>query len=163
MELGAEVAPDALAAIDASPVAVACVTGYDDLRALLEPVPADGLAGRTIVNLTTGTLEEAQEMQELVTSRGALYLDGHIPIYPRHIGLPETIIMFCGPTALWEQNRALLLALGGASLYFGEEIGGFATTWRPASARSSTSRSPACSRASHPALSRSDRSTRWCC
>jgi 3-hydroxyisobutyrate dehydrogenase-like beta-hydroxyacid dehydrogenase len=122
-ELGAEVAPTALAAIDASPVTVACVTGYDDLRALLEPAPADGLTGRTIVNLTTGTLAEADEMRELVEARGGLYLDGHIPIYPRHIGLPETIIMFCGPSAVWEQNRALLLALGGASLYFGEEIG----------------------------------------
>lgn len=121
--LGAEVAQTALAAIDASPVAVACVTGYDDLRALLEPAPAGGLRGRTIVNLTTGTLVEAEGMRELVEARGGLYLDGHIPIYPRHIGLPETIIMFCGPSAVWEQNRALLLALGGASLYFGEEIG----------------------------------------
>jgi 3-hydroxyisobutyrate dehydrogenase-like beta-hydroxyacid dehydrogenase len=31
--------------------------------------------------------------------------------------------MFCGPSALWERNRTLLLALGAASLYFGEEIG----------------------------------------
>jgi 3-hydroxyisobutyrate dehydrogenase-like beta-hydroxyacid dehydrogenase len=122
-ELGADVAPSALTAIDSSPLTVACVTTYDDLRALLHPAPPEGLAGRTIVNLITGSSAEAEDMQEFVTSRGGSYLDGHIPIYPRHIGLPETIIMFCGPSALWEQHRAMLLALGGASLYFGEEIG----------------------------------------
>lgn len=121
-ELGAEVAPNALGAIDACAVTVACVTSYDDLRALLEPAPADGLEGHTIVNLTTGTPAEARDMQELVSVRGGLYLDGHIPVYPRHIGLPETIIMFCGPSALWERERAMLLALGAASLYCGEEI-----------------------------------------
>jgi 3-hydroxyisobutyrate dehydrogenase-like beta-hydroxyacid dehydrogenase len=122
-ELGAEVAPTALVAIDSSPLTVACVTTYDDLWVLLEPAPADRFQGRTIVNLTTGTLAEADDMQQLVVRRGGLYLDGHIPIYPRHIGLPDTIIMFCGPSALWEQHRPMLLALGGASLYFGEEIG----------------------------------------
>jgi 3-hydroxyisobutyrate dehydrogenase-like beta-hydroxyacid dehydrogenase len=122
-DLAAVVAPTAPAAIESSPVSVACVTTYDDLRALLEPVAPGGLGGRTIVNLITGTLAEAEAMQRLVTSRGGAYLDGHIPIYPRHIGRPETILMFCGPNELWEQHRAMLLALGGASLYFGEEIG----------------------------------------
>jgi 3-hydroxyisobutyrate dehydrogenase-like beta-hydroxyacid dehydrogenase len=121
-ELGAELAPTALAAVDASPVTVACVTNYGNLRSHLEQAPARAFEGHTIVNLTTGTPTEAHDMQALVKSKGGLYLDGHIPVYPRHIGLPETIIMYCGPSALWEENRAMLLALGPESLYFGEEI-----------------------------------------
>lgn len=120
--LGAEVASTALGAVDASPVTVVCVTDYDSLRTHLEPAPADALEGHTIVNLTTGTPSEAHEMQALVTGRGGLYLDGHIPVYPRHIGLPDTIIMYCGPSALWARSSPTLLALGPASLYLGEEI-----------------------------------------
>lgn len=121
-ELGAEVAPSGLGAIDASPVTVACLTTYADLRAVVEPVAAQGLAGRTIVNLITGTPAEAFDMQALVTDRGGEYLDGHIPVYPRHIGAPDNIVMFCGPGDAWEQHRSLLLALGGESVYLGEDI-----------------------------------------
>ena len=121
-ELGAEVAPTALGAIDASPVTVACLTTYDDLRAVLEPVTAGALAGRTIVNLITGTPAEAFDMQALVTDRGGEYLDGHIPVYPRHIGLAENIVMFCGPSGPWQRHGPLLLALGGESVYLGDDI-----------------------------------------
>jgi 3-hydroxyisobutyrate dehydrogenase-like beta-hydroxyacid dehydrogenase len=121
-DLGAEVAPTAVAAVEASPVVVACVTTYESLREALEPVPDGAFEGHVIVNLTSGTPTEASGMQSLVTGRGGAYLDGHIPVYPRHVGLPETIIMFGGPTDLWEQNQELLLTLGPESIYLGEEI-----------------------------------------
>jgi 3-hydroxyisobutyrate dehydrogenase-like beta-hydroxyacid dehydrogenase len=121
-ELGAEVAPTALEAVQASPVTVVCITNYDNVRDALAPAPAGAFDGRTIVNLTSGTPTEAREMQELVTGRGGSYLDGHIPVYPRHIGLPETIIMYGGAADVWEGTKELLRPLGPEFLYLGEEI-----------------------------------------
>ena len=121
-DLGAEVAPTAIAAVEASPVAVACVTDYPSLRDALEPAPDGAFEGHMIVNLTSGTPAQARDMQALVTGRGGSYLEGHIPVYPRHIGRPETIIMFGGPADLWEPNQELLLTLGPESIYLGEEI-----------------------------------------
>ena len=60
-ELGAEVASTAIGAVQASPVTVACVTNYDNVRDALAPAPASAFEGRTIVNLTTGTPTEARE------------------------------------------------------------------------------------------------------
>jgi 3-hydroxyisobutyrate dehydrogenase-like beta-hydroxyacid dehydrogenase len=121
VQRGAIAADSASAAIDASPVTVVCINTYDELRSLLEARDAD-LGGRTIVNLITGTPEQASAMQQTVEGLGGGYLDGHIHAYPRHVGTPEGMLAYSGSRALWDQHGPLLLSLGGASLHVGDDV-----------------------------------------
>src|SRR5687768_661543 len=68
---GAALAPDVAAAVAAAPVVIVCVTDYASTRALLEPVD---LRGRVLVQLSTGTPQEARETAAWAAARGAQYL-----------------------------------------------------------------------------------------
>ncbi|MFC7645825.1 NAD(P)-binding domain-containing protein [Streptosporangium lutulentum] len=57
---GARPAADPGEAVTASPLIVACVLDYEALHGVLEPV-GGSLEGRTLVNLTSGSPEQARE------------------------------------------------------------------------------------------------------
>ena len=120
-ELGADVAPTVAAALEASPVTVACVARYEDLDAALADADAS-LSGRTLVNLTWGMPADAVAMERRVRDHGGSYLDGGIPVYPSWIGLPGTELVYSGSIEVWERHRDVLLALGGASRHVGEAV-----------------------------------------
>ena len=95
MGLGAQAARTFAEALVASPVVLFCIDNYASTRALLEAeVPAGHLAGRTIVNLTTGTPREADELSVWVGAEGARYLDGAILCGPNEIGTKGGEIFF---------------------------------------------------------------------
>lgn len=95
------------AAVAASELVVVCVTTYDDVRAVLGPV-AGALAGRTLVNLTSGSPEQARESAAWAAEHGADYLDGAIMTTPPGIGSTEFMLL-CGgsPTAFATHRRTL--------------------------------------------------------
>jgi 3-hydroxyisobutyrate dehydrogenase-like beta-hydroxyacid dehydrogenase len=79
---GATRAAAVVEAVSGSPVVVVCVSDYETVHEVLEPV-GDDLSGRVIVNLTSGTPEQARETAVWATRRGADYLDGAIWPSPR--------------------------------------------------------------------------------
>lgn len=120
---GATLADSAAAAVAASPLVVVCVTDYDAVRALLDPV-ADGLKGKVVVNLTSGTSQRARETAEWAAAHGAAYLDGAIPAAPDGIGTPTADIVYSGPRTAFEAHEETLRLLGGgAATYLGEDQG----------------------------------------
>ena len=119
---GAIVAPTPAAAIAASPVVVVCVADYDAVRDLLEP-EAGLLAGRVLVNLTSGTPDQAREAAAWTDRRGIDYLDGAIMAVPPGIGRPETLIFYGGSQAVFEAYEPTLRALGGAATHLGADPG----------------------------------------
>jgi 3-hydroxyisobutyrate dehydrogenase-like beta-hydroxyacid dehydrogenase len=122
-ERGARVAASAVAAVAASPLTVACLSTYEVMRAVLDVEDAAATwMGRAVVNLTSGSPAEAEEAESWLERKGARYLDGAIPVYPHSIGADDTAIIYAGNPDTWEQHRALLLCLGGASRLVGEEI-----------------------------------------
>jgi 3-hydroxyisobutyrate dehydrogenase-like beta-hydroxyacid dehydrogenase len=97
------VAPTAADAITASPVALAVVSDYATVRELF----ADA-AGGALVNLATGTPEEAQEMADWATARGVDYLDGAMLAVPQSVATPDAQFLYSGSTAVFDEYREVL-------------------------------------------------------
>jgi 3-hydroxyisobutyrate dehydrogenase-like beta-hydroxyacid dehydrogenase len=121
---GALAAESAAAAVAASPVTVICVSDYPATQAILQSEGmADVLAGRTIVQLSTGTPKEARDLDRWVTTQGSAYLDGAILAWPRQIGEAGTTILTSGSEDAFKQTEKLLRALAGNLTFTSSETG----------------------------------------
>ncbi|MGG6383413.1 NAD(P)-binding domain-containing protein [Paenarthrobacter sp. NEAU-H11] len=101
---------------------VSVLEGYDAVRTVLQRVP--DLRGKTIVNLSTGSRQDAFEMNAWIGSRGAKYLDGTILCYPQNIGTPEGLVVYSGSQSVFKEHAHQLMTLGRESRYVSDEIGG---------------------------------------
>ena len=94
---GAARAATPAAAVAAAPLVLMCVTDYPAAdEVLAAPGVLEGLAGRTFVQLTNGNEEQVRAQLARVRAAGGRMLAGGILGYPRHIGRPETVIMYAG-------------------------------------------------------------------
>ncbi|MEV4870994.1 NAD(P)-dependent oxidoreductase [Streptomyces syringium] len=98
-------------AVTASELVVICVTTYDDVHAVLDPTARD-LAGRTLVNLTSGTPEQARAGAAWAAEHGVGYLDGAIMTTPPGIGSAEFMLLCSGSPTAFAAHRATLASLG---------------------------------------------------
>ncbi|MCP2274474.1 3-hydroxyisobutyrate dehydrogenase [Nocardia amikacinitolerans] len=112
---GAHVAVDTTEALQRSEVVVICLERYAQVRDVLGTAAesAGGLLGRTIVNLTWGTIEEATEARDWVETNGGRYLDGAILDYPANMG-PDALILYSGDEAAFDDHATLLSILARA-------------------------------------------------
>jgi len=123
MEIGARGAGSVTEAVAASPMIVVCINNYAATQALLgsgEVLAA--LAGRTLVQLSTGTSAEARAAEAWLAPLGVDYIDGAIMPYPSDIGAPDAQILFAGPEAAYRRCLPLLGCLGGDLRYLGTNI-----------------------------------------
>lgn len=109
-------------AVAASELVVVCVLDYHAMRELFDPL-GDALSGRTVVNLTSGTPEEARETAAWAAERGFDYVDGAIMAIPPMIGSEEALIFYGGPRAVYDAHSASLTTIAGAGTYLGEDAG----------------------------------------
>lgn len=100
-------------AVDAGSPLVVCLPDYDTVRELLEPVAAR-LRGRVVVNLTSGTPEQARWMAEWIGGHGGEYLDGAAMSGTRLVGDPEALFLFGGASEVFTAHRPVLRSLGNA-------------------------------------------------
>lgn len=110
---GATLAGSPAEAIAASPLVVVCVTDYDAVRELLDPV-AEIPGGTVVVNLTSGTSAQARGVAERVARRGGEYLDGGVMATPEGVGTGEATLVYSGPRAVFERHEPALRTLGAA-------------------------------------------------
>jgi 3-hydroxyisobutyrate dehydrogenase-like beta-hydroxyacid dehydrogenase len=115
---GAEAAESPRTALEASPVVLVCIKTHADTRALLAEAGAD-MAGRTLVELSTGDADAAEALAADVTGMGARCLIGMIGTFPGDIGKPESAIVTVGDEEAWAVARDVLTTLGGNSSYIG--------------------------------------------
>ena len=116
-------APDVVSAIAASPVIVICIDNYMATNSVLrsdEVTPL--LAGRTVVQLSTGTPREAHESADWMKAHDVSYLDGAILGGPRSIGTDSSIILLSGEEAAYERSGGMLACLGGDVRYLGANV-----------------------------------------
>jgi 3-hydroxyisobutyrate dehydrogenase-like beta-hydroxyacid dehydrogenase len=106
--------------VRSSRLVIACTLTHETTLSALGPV--DDWSGATLVDVTSGTPEEAEAMQLWALERGADYLDGAVLCYPQDIGLPETMLVFAGPSAVWSEHEQTLMSLGGASRHVSEQV-----------------------------------------
>ncbi|MEV7549434.1 NAD(P)-binding domain-containing protein [Amycolatopsis sp. NPDC089917] len=118
--LDADVAATAADAITASPLVIVCVRDYAAARSILD---TDALEGRTLVNLSGGSPEQARAMAHWATEHGIEYLDGVIMATTDAIGGPDAALFFSGPADVYETHRSTLAALGRNTHYVGAHPG----------------------------------------
>jgi len=117
---GATLAGSAADAIAGTDLCIVCVGTYAQAGEMLGAC-AD-LSGKTLVQLSTGTPEQATAMKLWASERGARYLDGAILAYPSDIGGRDTMILYAGDQAAWDTCETALRPLGGASRYVGTNL-----------------------------------------
>ncbi|MFI6865867.1 NAD(P)-dependent oxidoreductase [Nocardia sp. NPDC050406] len=118
---GAARAATVQAAVKASPLIVICVPDYDTVREVVQPL-GEHLSGRTLVNLTSGTPQDAERMADVVNALGADYLDGAAMSGTRLVGQPDALFLFSGARSSYTAHTNVLVALGN-SVYLGPEPG----------------------------------------
>ncbi|GAA1136616.1 NAD(P)-binding domain-containing protein [Kribbella jejuensis] len=117
--LGAIRATTVADAIAAGPLVVVCLLVDDTVRSTLDGVD---LTGRTVVNLTNSTPDQARGTAERAAAAGAQYLDGGIMAVPPMIGTPGAFIFYSGPQDVLEQHRPALEVLARPA-YVGTDPG----------------------------------------
>lgn len=118
---GARLAATPEEAVGASPLIIACVLDHDALHAVLDPI-AGALAGKALVNLTSGSPEQADDAAKWAGSLGLGYLDGAIMTTPPGVGNPEMMFLYSGSAEVFQTHRAALAALGDP-IHLGQEPG----------------------------------------
>ena len=120
VEAGAVLAATPEEAVAASEAAIVCIKTHKTTTELLRPF-AGQLAGKTILDLSTGGAEEAEELVAMLTAAGAQWHIGMINAYPSGIGRDDTAILCAGPPEVWARWGDTIRALGGASAHVGTE------------------------------------------
>jgi 3-hydroxyisobutyrate dehydrogenase-like beta-hydroxyacid dehydrogenase len=120
--LGARVAADPAEAIAASPVTILIVLNDASVHAVLDAAGKD-MSNRSIVNLSSGRIQEVAVIAARVTAAGGRYLAGSILAYPREIGLEDAPILYSGDRSVMNDHEALLTLLAGGSRFVDEDWG----------------------------------------
>jgi 3-hydroxyisobutyrate dehydrogenase-like beta-hydroxyacid dehydrogenase len=122
--LGIHVARSVKEAILESEVIIANIRDYSATSQLLQnPDVESALRGKILVQLASGTPQEAKDMESWARKGEISYLDGAIESYPAGIGTPECTIFYSGSSELFNRLKPLLLAFGDNALLVGHEIG----------------------------------------
>ncbi len=109
-------------AVAASPLVVLCALDYAAVRGILDS-EGDALSGRVLVNLTTGTPDQARQTARWAAEHGAGYLDGGILADPEQIGTAGARLYYSGSRDAFETHRATLKVLGESATYYGSDAG----------------------------------------
>ena len=121
---GAVLAPGAAAAVAASPIVVICVYDYKAANEILGPKDvASALAGRVLLQLTTGSPQEARDSEAWAQKHGAEYIAGAIQAAPSQMARPDTTILVSGAETAFQRSEPLLAIFGGNVKYLGESVG----------------------------------------
>ncbi|MEV6814000.1 NAD(P)-binding domain-containing protein [Micromonospora sp. NPDC051296] len=119
LELGAVRAATAEDAVLASPIAIVALSNYEAVRHTLGTSP-EAYAGRTLVNLTTGSPDEARTMAAWAAEHGIRYLDGAMMAVPQTVATPDAFFLYSGSDAAFNLHRGVLDTLA-TSHYLGTD------------------------------------------
>jgi 3-hydroxyisobutyrate dehydrogenase-like beta-hydroxyacid dehydrogenase len=118
---GANIAATCTDAVAASSTVVICIKSHPDTKAQLKSV--DSLAGKNIIELSTGSAPDAQSLYEWTKEQGAKCLIGMICTFPRGIGKQDSTIVTVGSESRWNYSKDTLKVLAGKSSYIGDQVG----------------------------------------
>jgi 3-hydroxyisobutyrate dehydrogenase-like beta-hydroxyacid dehydrogenase len=120
LALGVRQATQLDEALQASSLLVVSVLDYSAVRGILNRASPGALTGRTLVNLTNGTPDEAREMAAWARAQGANYVDGGIMVTPELVGEPEAFVLFSGDESPFRAVESTLAIMGNPA-YLGED------------------------------------------
>jgi 3-hydroxyisobutyrate dehydrogenase-like beta-hydroxyacid dehydrogenase len=88
---------------------------------------APALAGKTLVQLTSGSPADAREALEWAKANGVDYLDAAILAYPSFVATDYATVFYAGSRSVFDRHLATLQAIAKNSIYVDEKIGSAAT------------------------------------
>lgn len=88
---------------------------------------ASALAGKTLVQLTSGSPADAREALEWAKANGVDYLDAAILAYPSFVATEYATVFYAGSRSVFDRHLATLQAIAKNSSYVDEKIGSAAT------------------------------------
>ena len=116
-----KIAKDVEEAVAQSSVSIICVLDNIAATEILTQVNSRNvLAGKTIINFTTGSPGEVKKLESWLVELGATYLNGAIQVAPDQMGLPETTILMGGNKEAFAFCQDILAVLGGNIKFLGE-------------------------------------------
>lgn len=83
----------------------------------------DDLAGRTVVDLTSTTPHDATRIHTAVKAAGGRSLIGAVMATPPMVGTGNSLVLYSGDRAAFDEHRSLLAALGGDPAWVDDEPG----------------------------------------
>ena len=119
---GAALATSPEEAIAASPATITCITSHDRTIQLIESTSLP-LADKTIIELSTGGITEAETLASLVSDRGGDWIIGAISGYPSSVGTKDLVLFNAAQQDVWEKWESLIQTLGGNSVCVGDRAG----------------------------------------
>jgi 3-hydroxyisobutyrate dehydrogenase-like beta-hydroxyacid dehydrogenase len=120
---GAVLAPSIAAAIAASPIIVVCVYDYPAAHEIFNGQEMSAaLAGRLVIQLTTGSPQDARASERWAHDHGADYLDGAIQAAPTQMARADTTILISGAESAFRRGEALLSIFGGNIKYLDVKV-----------------------------------------
>jgi 3-hydroxyisobutyrate dehydrogenase-like beta-hydroxyacid dehydrogenase len=108
-------------AVAASRLVVVNLLDYEVSRRVLTTA-GENLAGRIVVQTSTGTPEDANSFDSWLSERGAVLVEAAIMAYPKSIGSDESIVLYSGPEDAFVATDPLRHAWGGRQVWVGAEI-----------------------------------------
>ncbi|TKH45420.1 3-hydroxyisobutyrate dehydrogenase [Paenibacillus terrae] len=129
VKTGAILAPNAAAAISASAVSIICVSDYAASYSILDTDEVKAaLAGRILIQLSTGSPQQARDHEVWTQTYQAEYIEGAIVAAPTQMGQPEATIFSSGSSSAFHKCEPLLKSVAGNVLYLGEQVSAASTT-----------------------------------
>jgi 3-hydroxyisobutyrate dehydrogenase-like beta-hydroxyacid dehydrogenase len=123
-KLGLSVAHTMQDAVQGADVVIVNVSDYNSARRLFDQAEiGTALRGKIVVQLSSGTPNEAREMNSWAHQYGISYLDGAILGSPSWIGTPACTIFYSGPEEVFNRAKPVLAAFGDRTVFVGTEIG----------------------------------------
>ncbi|MBW8682822.1 NAD(P)-dependent oxidoreductase [Chitinophaga rhizophila] len=120
---GAHAAADPARAIQQAEIVVVCVHDYQATMEIFNyPGVSAALDGKLIIQLTSGSPQEAAGIESWSHQQGAQYIDGAIQAGPSQMGRPDTPILVSGAATAYERALPLLQAFGGGLSWLGEKV-----------------------------------------
>ncbi|MFK3972977.1 NAD(P)-dependent oxidoreductase [Pseudomonas sp. NPDC087358] len=122
VEAGATLAGDVQTALLASDLTIICMIDKLACETVLHSLgPSLDLGARTIVNMSTGTVEDVVRLAGWADEHNARYLDAGILCYPKDIGAAKTAILYSGSPEAWHSHQPTLKILAGNPRYLGAD------------------------------------------
>lgn len=128
-EDGGIVANNVANAISASEVTILCLSDYKASISILDNKEVkQALSGRVLIELSTGSPQQARDNELWAQENNVAYLDGAIAASPLQIGNPEATIFTSGSLKAYKQSEHILKCLAGNVPYLGEQVSAASST-----------------------------------
>ncbi len=120
-KMGAHLAASVAEAAHRSEVVVLCLLDHAAARdAVMGEAAGAALGGKTLVQLSTTSVEEVDELAQWAAASDGAFLKGDILVYPDDIRAGRGAILYGGPEQLFTRLSPLLDGLGGQPCFISE-------------------------------------------